>query len=80
MMSRVLHMHRDHRVWWDVQGRRFSVPGLLASEELAESFDKAAILIFRLAPQGMAIAREVALLHHGQMSFFAFNLEISWAN
>jgi hypothetical protein len=35
-----------------LQGRRFTVAGLLADVDLAEKFVSASLLIFRLAPQG----------------------------
>lgn len=36
-----------------VQGRRFSVAGLLGDAEMARQFDQSSMLIFRLAPQGV---------------------------
>ena len=38
-----------------MQGRRFSVAGLLGNAELAKQFDQASMLVFRLAPQGASI-------------------------
>lgn len=40
-------------MWLSVQGRRFSLPGLLADEDLADAFPDATLCIFRLAPQGV---------------------------
>ena len=39
-----------------VQGRRFSVPGLLADEDAAQPFEHSSVLIFRLAPQARTAA------------------------